>query len=134
MAAPIGRKKRSKRPVSVQVIAATLLWTLPPGGVGFVKFRFGFRFCEMGWAFSFPNGIFISPDGLYGRHRPEEKHTVRRAITKNSGSLFRRFPLLGLNRTGAGCRSCYFQSLNISSIALSIAAFRLFSTMRLSSA
>ena len=106
----------------------------PLRGVGFGKFCFGFTFWEKGWAIPFPNGIFVFPDGFYGRHRPEEKHTVRRTITKNSGSPFRRFPLLGINRTGAGCRSCYFQSLKISSIALSMAAFKLFSTIRLSSA
>ena len=105
-----------------------------PPGVYYGKIRFCFAHPVTAWAISFPKGIFVFPDGFYGRYRPEEKHTVRRAVTKNSGSPFRRFPLLGINRTGAGCRSCYFQSLKISSIALSIAAFRLFSTIRLSSA
>ena len=86
----------------------------PPGGM-FRENFFTFTFWEKGWAISFPKGIFVSNDGLYGRLRQNVFPSVRRAITKNNGKRFlsNRLPFV------------HFQSLKISSIALSIAAFKL---------
>lgn len=74
------------------------------------------------------NDLFISGDGFPGCQRPEEKETVRRPITKKGGSPFND---LSTGRTvrEPGFRRFYFQSLKISSIAISRAAFKLLCRM-----
>ena len=87
-----------------------------------------------GWATLPPNGIFDLKDGSCGRDRPKEKLTVRRTITKKCGSPLLRSPCWGSSFAETGCRTSHFQSLKMSSKALSNAAFILFSIMLITSA
>ena len=87
-----------------------------------------------GWATLPPNGIFDLKDGSCGRDRPKEKLTVRRTITKKCGSPLLRSPCWGSSFAETGCRTSHFQSLKMSSIALSNAVFKLFSIILIISA
>ena len=68
------------------------------------------------------NDLFVLGDGLSDCQRPEEKEAVIRHITKKCGSPFHD---LSVGRTvrELGFRRFYFQSLKISSNAISRAAF-----------
>ena len=68
----------------------------------------------------FPRGIFVSNDGLHGRHRTSVIHPVRRPKTKNIGKRF--------DRNRLPC--FYFHPWNTSSNAFFRAAFMLFSNSR----
>ena len=86
------------------------------------------------WATLPPNGTFDLKYGSCGCNRPEAKQTDRRHKTKNCGNPFQRSPCLGYSFAETGCRTFYFQSLKMSSKALSNAVFILFSIMLIISA
>ena len=86
------------------------------------------------WATLPLNGTFDLKDGSCGRDRPREKLTDRRSITKKCGSPLLRSPCWGSSFAETGCRTSHFQSLKMSSIALSNAVFKLFSIILIISA
>jgi len=105
----------------VQGITAPILWTSP---VYFGKNIFSLAVSNLGWATLPLNDGFNPEDGFVGCDR-QGNHLP-------SGGRKRKKAEVALFRTASAL--LYFQSLNISSRALSIAAFRLFSMILNSSA